>query len=135
MRKRLSPATAIACVALFFSLTGAGLAASRYVAAPQAQRPAAATGGLRARRAAGALGANRLVVVDGLGRFVASGATVTVDARCPAGTSVVSGGWAGPLQQTDIDYNEPDGSRRWEVVATNESPIEGAIQAVAVCAS
>lgn len=37
MRKRISPATAISLVALFFSMTGAGIAASRYIITSRSQ--------------------------------------------------------------------------------------------------
>jgi len=139
MRNRLSTATTIACVALFFTLTGAGLAASRYIVtskseiAPSALKAARSPAGTSAG-AASIFSSNDLVVVDGLGKFMASGGTVTARAVCPKGDFVVSGGWAGPLQDTVVDYNQPEGSRGWEVVASNDSQIEGAIQAVAVCA-
>jgi hypothetical protein len=48
---------------------------------------------------------------------------------------VVSGGWAGPLTDTNINYDQPDGTNAWEVIVANLAPVGETVTAVAVCAS
>lgn len=156
MRKP-SPAMLVASLALVFAMTGTGVAASRYLITSRSQIAPSVLKSLKGKRglpgtagAAGAPGlagatgatgapgvftASNLVVVDGPTTFLASGGTNTSVAICPAGDTVVSGGWAGPIVQTDIGFNEPVGTTEWEIIATNESSIAENITAVAVCAS
>ena len=153
--RKLSPATAIACVALFFSLAGTGLAASKYLISSTSQikpsvlkslkgkqgsrGPAGAQGSTGPAGAAGAAGtfsASNLTVVDSAPTTVLSDQSgPAAIATCPAGDTVVSGGWAGPLTQTNINYDQPDGTNAWEVIVANTGPTGETVTAVAVCAS
>lgn len=155
--RRPSPAVAIATVALFFSLTGAGFAASKYLITAKSQiapsvlkaihgkrgKPgiAGAAGVLGATGATGAAGvfsAADVSVVDGpvadLAPFGDPGDVGSSDAVCPAGTTLISGGYGGTAVLGSIDDNEPIGPG-WAVVASNDAPINVEIQAFAVCAS
>lgn len=158
--KRPTPATAISIVALFFSLGGVSLAASKYLitnthqikpnvlrylhgqrgpagSAGSAGAPGApgAAGAAGATGAAGVFSAANLSVVDGPITPVAPSTTGSSIAVCPAGDTVVSGGWAGPLVTTDIGFNEPVGTTEWAVIVSNDSVISENITAIAVCAS
>jgi len=110
MRKRISPATVISCVALFFSLGGASLAASHYLItsvhqiAPKVQRelrgshsPAGPQGAPGAVGAVGPPGALTYQYVPGTDTSVPAGESVSVVVDCPVGAGVapVDGGFIG----------------------------------------
>lgn len=62
--------------------------------------------------------------------------TGSSDATCPAGTGIVSGGYASDLAYGDAFINEPDGNNGWRVFGVNDNAsYTDTIQAVAVCAS
>ncbi|MGA2008148.1 MAG: hypothetical protein ABSH27_11405 [Solirubrobacteraceae bacterium] len=151
MRRRPSATTAIACLALFFALAGTGLAAGKYLITSKSQikpsvlkelrgnrGPAGAPGAAGAAGAAGPQGtisASNLTVVDGPATSISPDTTGTSVAVCPSGDTALSGGWAGPLDDTTISSSEPDGTNQWEVVAANASPETDSLTAIAVCAS
>jgi hypothetical protein len=160
--RKISPATGIATVALFFSLAGSGFAASHYLITSTSQikpsvlsklkgagqselsgpagpaGPAGAAGAQGAPGPAGTFTASDLSVVDGpdigLSPFGDVGDVGSSVATCPAGDTVVSGGYTGNAVEGAIDTDESSGSS-WEVIASNAAPIDVSFQAVAVCAS
>lgn len=118
MRHRISPATTIASAALFFSLTGAGMAASHYLItstrqiAPSVQRalrgavgPQGVQGATGPQGAAGAQGAQGIAGSVDFSTATHAGGSVTLlptptgrsgvaYATCPAGTYVIDGGFS-----------------------------------------
>jgi hypothetical protein len=160
MRKP-SITTAIACLALFFSLTGVGIAASKYLitstsqikpnvlnALKGKQGPAGPAGPAGAAGIAGAAGASfttsDVTVVPGTEQILcASGGgscdTAVASASCPAGSVAVGGGWDGntePPVDASVAYNEPTvGDAGWEVGIVNNGVIGATFTPYAVCAS
>jgi hypothetical protein len=128
--RRPSPATIIASIALFFSLAGTGLAASKYLITstkqikpsvlsslhgsqgargPQGvQGPAGPAGAAGAGGAAGAAGAAGtfttadVTTVTGGSTTILANSNATSVATCPSGATVISGGytWAGTTPST-----------------------------------
>jgi hypothetical protein len=151
MRRRPSATTTIACLALFFALAGTGLAAGKYLITSTSQIKPSVLKDLRGNRgpagapgAAGAAGAvgpqgtistGNLTVVDGPATSISPDTTGTSVAVCPSGDTALSGGWAGPLDDTTVTANEADGTGEWEVVASNASPNTDSLTAIAVCVS
>jgi hypothetical protein len=162
MRKP-SPAVAIASVALFFSLAGTGLAASRYLitstsqikpsvlktlegkqgpaGAPGANGAPGAVGATGAAGAPGAAGASFTTadVVEVIGPPIdvdPSGGIGSSYAQCPSGDVVLGGGYSGPLFDTTLGYDYPiaDGTA-WDVIVDNASGIAESFTPYAVCAS
>lgn len=164
MRKsRPSPATLIATAALFFSLGGTGLAASRYLITSTSQiKPSVLRHLQGARGPAGAPGASGIAGPVGasgpmgpigdpalLSSFTeVSGpelslcpenagacATAATTVDCPPGWTVISGGYAGDLVQGTIDASIPSGETGWTIIATNDSTLLSlTVTAYAVCA-
>ena len=149
-----SPAVAIASVALFFSLAGTGLAASRYLITSTSQIKPSVLSALKGKRGsagpAGAPGAAGLAgaagasfttsdVVEATGTPTVaspSGGIASSYASCPGGDVVLGGGYSGPLVDTDIAYNYPIGNgTAWEVTITNNSSITESFTPYAICAS
>ncbi len=130
MCRHRSPATAIACVALFFSLGGAGLAAVRQAS--------------HARSAS-----VQIVTVQGpIATMCARRATFQKcnlagsAAACPKGTQPVGGGWDLPGASKDnyaydasvISNAPPPGGGGWIVeMVNNDATLSGSFRAVAVC--
>jgi hypothetical protein len=158
MRRRLTPATAIASVALAFSLTGTGLAASRYLVTSTSQIKPSVLAGLHGARGprgpiggagpTGPVGATGPAASANLTTVVGPSEVVTAArpsnfsiATCPTGTHAVSGGWASDNATSDtvtITSEEPNqADTEWIVFAVDRSPSTSAsgfnFQAVAVC--
>lgn len=155
-RCRVSPTTAIALAALFFSLGGIGLAASRYVItstsqiAPNVLRylhgergPRGAQGPAGAPGVAGTPGTFTAANVTFVGGPTVAVCAVgggscgiaTSTATCPAGTTIISGGWQGSVVLGMTSLNEAIGTTQWTVTIDNEGLIDGQFQAIAECAS
>jgi hypothetical protein len=161
MRKHVSPATVISLVALFFSLSGAGLAASHYLITSTKQIAPSVRLALKGDRGpsgqAGVTGATGAAGSQGqqgtAGTFssvttsVAYGPTVAMCATgssscaasvasCPAGTTAISGGMAdvGRAPNATLNYDQPYGNG-WEIVMTNHGGTLVDFRAVALCAS
>jgi len=149
--RRPSPATTIACIALFFSLAGTGLAAGKYLLTSTKQIKPSVLNSLKGKQgprglqglagpagavgAAGAAGAagvgfttSDVTVVDGpavtLNTAPNANATNGSSAQCPTGDVVLGGGfaWAGtPATDAQIQYSEPVSGTSWDAVAQNSS--------------
>jgi hypothetical protein len=155
-----SPAVAIATVALFFSIVGTGLAASKYLitstsqikpsvlkslrgdrgpaGAPGAQGLQGLQGAAGAAGAAGVFTASDTTIVDGptvssLAAFGQSGDSGTSVATCPTGDVAIGGGYAG-TGLLDATTSQPTGGS-WFVAATNAFNTTASFFAVAVCTS
>jgi hypothetical protein len=160
MRKP-SPAVAIASVALFFSLAGTGLAASKYLITSTSQikpsvlkdlkgkeGPAGQQGPAGAAGAAGAAGtfstSNVTEVTGALASMCAyGGGSCDVGnsvAVCPAGATVLSGGWIGgsipPIEATVGDNGPIGNGTEWEVIMANNTAYSTpSFTAYAICAT
>jgi len=134
--RRPSPATIIASIALFFSLAGTGLAASKYLitstkqikpsvlsslhgargaagaqgapGAQGAQGPAGTAGAAGAAGAAGTFTTSDLTTVTGTSTTILANANATSVATCPSGATVVGGGysWGGTIPSTAATTSE-----------------------------
>jgi hypothetical protein len=160
MRKP-SPAVAIASVALFFSLAGTGLAASKYLitstsqikpsvlktlegkkgpaGTPGANGAAGAVGAPGAAGTPGAAGASfttsDVVEVTGTPTEVdPSGGVGSSFAQCPYGDVVLGGGYSGPLVDASLAYDYPSNGA-WFVTVDNYASISESFTPYAVCAS
>lgn len=154
--KRPSPATAISLVALFFSLGGVGLAASKYIITSthqikpsvlkklEGKGPAGtpgAPGAVGATGAAGVFSASNVTEVTGpAGDMCAAGGGTCVTgssvATCPAGDVVISGGYSGFIADVTVAYDWAQNSgTAWQVVVDNQAAIPATVTAYAVCAS
>lgn len=70
-----------------------------------------------------------------LSPFPEPGAVGTSVANCPAGTSVIGGGWQGGGILATIGYNAGSVSA-WSVIMTNNNEFNGtSFNAIAMCAS
>jgi hypothetical protein len=154
MRHRPSVTTVVACLALFFALGGSALAAKKYLITSTSQiKPSVlkslqgkrgpagtpgtpgAPGAAGAAGAVGALNAADVTVVDGPATSIGPDSTGSSTAVCASGDTVLSGGYAGPLTDTTITYDDPSGSAEWQVGASNLSASPETLTAIAVCAS
>jgi hypothetical protein len=159
--RRPSPAVTIASVALFFSLAGTGLAASKYLITsthqikPNVLRalkgkqgpagPAGVSGVAGAAGAAGAAGTSfttaNVTTVEGAQITLCTFGTGTCDlgtstAVCPTGSVVLGGGWLGDIVDGTPATSEPLTNNQWTVTFTNESTVVGGyFTAVAQCGS
>lgn len=120
MKRKPSPAVAISLVALFFSVTGAGLAApSFWRIAPKVRVPTIRN-------------------VETPPIAVQPGATASVIADCPIGVAAVTGGGysgmiptlSSPVQHDLITARDNNG---WMVTATNTTSQVQHLQAIVVC--
>jgi len=59
----------------------------------------------------------------------------TSTASCPAGSTVISGGWQGDIVLGMTSLNEAIGTTEWTVTMDNEGLTPGQFQAIAECAS
>ena len=150
MRKRISPATALASVALFFSMTGAGLAAHRYIITSIWQIKPSVRHALRGHRgpqgpqgprgpqgpagAAFSLGftstASSPVVT-----LTASQPTATVQVACSNGNLVANGGYTGTNEIVTTSHSTGASyGTGWTVTAMLlPGATSGQFQAVVVC--
>ena len=152
MLKRLSPATAIACVALFFSMTGAGFAANHYLITSTSQiKPnvlskltAGPAGPAGTAGVAGADGASftsadigtvegsKVVLCTSGGGSCAVGTSTAV---CPAGSVVLGGGWSGNVVEGTPATSSSLAVNSYTVTFTNGSDVAGDFTAYAQCAA
>jgi len=144
--KRPSAALVVATLALCVSIVGTGAAASHYLITSTHQIKPSVLAQLRGRTgprgatgAAGTFTASDLHVVAGtqvtLGISGSSSASGTAYATCPAGSSVVSGGYSTNLIDGHLTIDQPYGDG-WAVTAINDDFIATPyIQAIAACAS
>jgi hypothetical protein len=142
MRKRISPTTTIACLALFFSLAGTGIAASQYLITRTSQIKPSVRAQLRGPRgfkglqgatgAAGAAGAIGVVNWDHTYFAASERLTVTAanlqaetDVYCHPGDHALTGGFASfaaivTISEIQPDAYSPDGAFHrfgsWSVV-------------------
>ena len=119
MRKRIHPATVISIVALFFSLGGAGFAASHSGRRPSHDARV------------------RTTVVRGVAVMVpTNGGIAAVTAYCPNGTTVIGGGFGGGGGVTVLTSEPVTGVfSYWSVAAVNTGAQRAIIRAVAICAT
>ena len=136
MKHRISPAAVIASLALFFSLTGAGMAASRYLITSVSQIKPSLRHALRGEKGPrGAQGAQGPIgpqgpagtvdwsqaYIEGTGAaLTAAQPTVTLITQCRAGDQVISGGYSGVGEIVTSDQQViPDtlDGPGWEIVA------------------
>lgn len=96
MRKRISPATAISLVALFFSITGAGIAASHYVITSTSQIRPSVLKTLRGERGPrgligrqGLQGSQGPAGATGPSGVLSQTTTINTDGTVPAGAATV----------------------------------------------
>ncbi len=160
--KRISPATAIASAALFFSLGGTGLAASHYLitstrqiapsvrlalkgehgspgatGAPGAAGPEGVPGAIGAQGATGQTGAS--LTFDSAPLLSArttltAGGTTAVVVDCPTGQVVVDGGYVGSGETVTSSFAKDP--YEWVVIGSAQSEATSAsVQAWAWCAS
>jgi hypothetical protein len=151
-RRRPSVTTVIACMALFFALGGSALAASKYLITSRSQikpsvlkslqgskgaagkaGPPGPAGAAGAAGAVGTFNASTLAVVDGPAVSISSDSTGTSTAVCPTGDTAISGGYAGPLANTTVTFDDPLGTTEWQVGASNLSANAETLTAVVVC--
>ena len=160
--RRPSPATFIASVALFFSLAGTGLAASKYLitstkqikpsvlsslrgkAGPRGLQGLAGTpgtaGAAGAAGAAGSLTAANVTMVQGGTATppATAGQSAGSVATCPAGDVVLGGGfiWGlGTVPDTSVLTNNAQSSTSWAVsIQNNTSTVAPSFTAEAICA-
>jgi hypothetical protein len=155
MLKRLSPATAIACVALFFSMTGAGFAADHYLITSTSQIKPSVLSKLKGKAGpAGPAGTAGVAGADGASFTSADVGTVdgsevvlctfgggscavgTSTAVCPTGSVVLGGGWRGDLAEGTRATSSSLAGNSWTVTFTNDSSdVTGYFTAYAQCAS
>ena len=163
--RRPSAATLIACLALFFSLTGAGIAASRYIITSVHQikpsvrhalrgepGPRGVTGAPGQQGIPGATGPQgpagtpaslqATAVSSAPVTLCASGDTCDVGAaiaNCPSGTLAISGGIGNDSKPpTDMSISEDHVyglQAGWLVTVTNNSDSPVSFHAVALCAA
>ena len=71
-----------------------------------------------------------------LGPFGTGTSVGIAEAICPAGTTLIGGGWQGGTIETTVSYTAPGGPNTWAVIATNLSELFTAnFNAVAMCAT
>lgn len=58
----------------------------------------------------------------------------TSTATCPAGRTIISGGWSGGGINNAVGFNAPNTSATWSVIMTNYDIAATSFQAVAICA-
>jgi hypothetical protein len=150
--KRLSPVTAIACVALFFSMTGAGFAADHYIITSTSQIKPSVLSKLKGKAGqagtAGVVGANgasftsadigtvegsEVVLCTSGGGSCAVGTSTAV---CPAGSVVLGGGWSGDVVEGTPATSSSLAGNSWTVTFTNDSSdVAAHFTAYAQCAA
>lgn len=150
--RRPTPATGIATVALFFALTGTGLAVSHYVitstkqikpsvlkslrgkgGAQGPQGPAGAQGVQGPQGPAGTSALSTLTTVVGATVVAPNEKVTSAEAICPAGSHAVSGGGFASIAGLDASEMETT-HQSWFIVVNNESGIALNIHATVECA-
>jgi hypothetical protein len=150
--KRPSTPLTVSLVALFFSLTGAGLAASRYIItnthqikpnvlrALRGQRgPAGIDGAQGPPGAAGTFAATNITAVQGPDETVCAfgggscGIASSIVA-CTTGTAI-AGGWTGSVVNGAVAINQPLSGNRWVVTVVNNGSVAGDFSAYVICAA
>lgn len=63
------------------------------------------------------------------------GAVGSSSAVCPAGTTMIGGGWQGGGISATVGYNAPGGPNTWSVIITNDEESSTSFNAVAMCAT
>jgi hypothetical protein len=155
----------VALVALFFSMTGAGFAASHYLITsvhqiepsvvaklhgthgkPGPQGPQGIPGTQGAQGTQGIQGIQgktivNLYTVDSLAVPVTASSSVSVSASCAPGDVLTGGGYAIPGSSTSgnieiLDDAPSSGTAKWVITAHNTSSAgAGSIEAYALCAT
>jgi hypothetical protein len=139
--KRPSAALVVASAALCFSIAGTGIAANHYLITSTKQiKPSVlaklrgATGPRGIQGKTGTFSTANLVTVTSPDYVIAGqGYGGKVSADCPAGKSIVSGGYFSTLTGGSIYVDQPDGPTRWTVEARQLSVGPGTIRAYAIC--
>lgn len=103
------------------------------------QGPKGATGATGATGPAGPQGAfSSVTTVKGpttlLGAF-GSGAVGSSSAACPAGTTLIGGGWQGGGISATVSWDAPSAPNTWAVLMTNDDEVSTSFYAVAQCAT
>lgn len=158
MKHRISPATVISLVALFFSLTGAGLAASRYLITSVSQiKPSvrnALRGSVGPQGPAGPQGTSGVTGIAGpqgpagsppagiltdnitiyrAGGAVAPGQQTKIRLQCP-GSAMLGGGYTATDGAT-ILVNAAGGANEWDVTGSNPTNTPQDVQGFIDCAN
>jgi hypothetical protein len=154
--KRPSAPLVISVVALFFSLTAAGIAASPYIITSTHQIKPNVLRALRGERgprggpgqagaqgpagAAGTFATTDITVAAGvLQPLCAFGGgscgIATSTAVCPGGSVAIGGGWQGDVVDGVPAVDEGIGSNEWTVTMDNNAAVSGEFQATVECAS
>jgi hypothetical protein len=155
MKSKLSPAMVVSLIALFVALGGSAVAARHYVITSSSQ---VKNGALKAvdlsrsarralRGARGPVGPAGMPGPPGpstLGHLtrvdqqktLAPGAVDSVDATCPAGQNVVSGGFQSVGADSEVFFADTFGSpNTWSVGLDNfDSTLSATVDAIAFCA-
>ena len=141
---------------MFFALGGAAVAASHYIitskhqiapavikqlekAGPKGATGAAGVAGVAGTPgAAGTFSAANVSTVSSIDTAIPAYGTVQAVATCPAGDTVIGGGFRGgvtaPLEAT-VTSDGPTGTTEWAVSITDNSGAASDFYAEAVCAS
>lgn len=153
MRHRISPSTLIASAALFFSLGGTGLAASRYLVTSKSQiKPSVLrelhgdrgrtgrtgrTGAAGATGATGAAGPAGVIVAPATAAsdpvsLSDSAPSSVADVYCPTGDVVIGGGYL--ASGAIVEEDQATAANQWTVSATlTPGSNSGSFTAQAVC--
>jgi hypothetical protein len=114
-----------------------GAAGARGPVGPQG--PKGATGPAGPVGATGPAGAFASIsTVKGPTTFLAAfgaGAVGISTATCPAGTTLIGGGWQGGGIAATVSWNGPSNANQWSVLMTNDDEVSTTFSAVAVCAT
>lgn len=117
-RHKPSPATIIACLALFVALGGTAMAAQRYVITSTSQIKASV---LHAIVAPGPD-----VLVHGSVVHVGAGKHGVLTAQCPSGDHLITGGYSAELAPGALVISDgPSGTTGWTVIIDNETATAG----------
>jgi hypothetical protein len=165
--KKITPSTVIASIALFVALSGAGVAAHTAFAPPNSVNtnsivngsirlvdiapatvrmlkgqsgevgPAGQTGPAGPQGAPGTFDFSKLTFVQGPDTFVGYMQVGTSQAVCPAGSMVISGGFASSGTLTTISApTTANGSQVWQASGGNTlNPSGVTLRSVALCLS
>lgn len=143
--KRISASLILSSLALFFSVCGAGIAASHYLITSTSQIKPGVLRQLRGAR--GPAGTAGLQGSPGLGGVISSQsqeghfcgsaggcpAAITVVASCPPGQAVTGG--AASVTIPDVVISTADIGTAYEASVDNTSSTDGNLEVTAICAT